>query len=279
VSIDALNWAFNINLPSSGQKLVLLTLANYADDRGEAYPSQKELARKTCLSERAIRDNLVRLEELEVIKRIPRVRQDGSYTTDLFQLNVGLVIKIDPVDNSSQPAADSAGTTGSFCQTQRQILPNPAADSAGHEPSLNTTITKSNHQSARDVLIGLGITPEVAGDWVELRKKLKAPITGTVLKEFQLEAEKAGYTLEQVFRTCCKNGWRGFEAGWVKDRGGGSVQTSGPPWWSSDSLILAKGSELGLSARPGESMGEFKGRINAKISLSTGNGEAQSAAG
>jgi hypothetical protein len=267
MSIDALNWAFNINLPSSGQKLVLLTLANYADDAGHAYPSQKALALKTCLSVRAIYDNLVRLEELGVISKMPRARTNGSQTSDLFKLNVGMTL----------PPAESA--TGRICRTPRQNLPNPPAESADPEASLNTTITKSNHQSAREVLIGLGITPEVAGDWVELRKKLKAPITGTVLKEFQLEAEKAGYTLEQVFRTCCKNGWRGFEAGWVKDRGGGTVQTSGPPWWSSDSLILAKGNELGLSARPGESMGEFKGRINAKIALSTGNGVAQSAAG
>lgn len=271
MSIDALNWAFNINLPSSGQKLVLLTLANYADDRGEAYPSQKELARKTCLSERAIRDNLVRLDELNVIKRVGRARTDGTYTTDLFKLNVGFKLPdlvVEKTPESGHPAADSAN--GRNCQIQRQILPNPAADSAGHEPSLNTTITKSN-LNAREVLQQLGIDDEVAKDWIELRKRLKAPITGTVLKEFQLEAEKAGLTLEQVFRTCCKNGWRGFEAGWVKDRGGGKVQASAPPWYTSDAGVLAKGNELGLSARPGESMGDFKGRINAKIACLAGN--------
>ncbi|MBD3812694.1 MAG: hypothetical protein IE917_10790 [Betaproteobacteria bacterium] len=40
---------------------------------------------------------------------------------------------------------------------------------------------------------------------------------------------------------------------------------SGVPWWSTDQTVLAKGRELGVEPRPGESMGQFKGRLTEKI--------------
>ena len=36
-------------------------------------------------------------------------------------------------------------------------------------------------------------------------------------------------------------------------------------WWSSESLIIAKGQELNLQPRPGESIHEFKGRVADKL--------------
>jgi hypothetical protein len=38
------------------------------------------------------------------------------------------------------------------------------------------------------------------------------------------------------------------------------------PWWSSNESMIAKGGELGLSPRAGESWGDFKGRIQTKMS-------------
>jgi len=43
-----------------------------------------------------------------------------------------------------------------------------------------------------------------------------------------------------------------------------------PAWWASESGIIAKGRELGIEARIGESMPEFKGRINAQIERNSG---------
>jgi uncharacterized protein YdaU (DUF1376 family) len=43
------------------------------------------------------------------------------------------------------------------------------------------------------------------------------------------------------------------------------TEAKGPPWWSTQELTIAKGKSLGLTARVGESMAEFKGRINEAI--------------
>lgn len=42
-------------------------------------------------------------------------------------------------------------------------------------------------------------------------------------------------------------------------------RTQGPPWWSSNAGIEAKGKELGMTARGGESWVDYKARIEARI--------------
>lgn len=141
MSIEALSWAFNLDLPSSGAKLTLLALANYASEDGEAFPSQKAMSQKTCLCERAIRTHLVTLEELGIITRVARTRANGSFTTDLFKLNVGAKPSGKICQRQNLPAAEND-------ISQRQILPNPAAESAAPESSLNTTTTKGNTKNS-----------------------------------------------------------------------------------------------------------------------------------
>lgn len=37
------------------------------------------------------------------------------------------------------------------------------------------------------------------------------------------------------------------------------------PWFTSDALTMQKGSELGMNPRPGESMADFRNRIQARL--------------
>lgn len=140
MSIDALSWAFNLDLPNSGIKLTLLALANYANEENcTAYPSQKTIAKKTCLSDRAIRGHLVVLEQLGVISRVSRKREDGTFTTDLFTLNVGFSPPKSIGRNYRRQNLPSAKNS----KVQRKNLPNPAEKSSYQEPSLNTTKAKN----------------------------------------------------------------------------------------------------------------------------------------
>lgn len=140
MSIDALSWAFNLDLPNSGIKLTLLALANYANEENcTAYPSQKTIAKKTCLSDRAIRGHLVVLEQLGVISRVSRKREDGTFTTDMFTLNVGFSPPKSIGRNYRRQNLPSAKNS----KIQRKNLPNPAEKSAYQEPSLTTTKAKN----------------------------------------------------------------------------------------------------------------------------------------
>lgn len=152
MSIEALSWAFNLDLPSSGAKLTLLALANYSSESGEAFPSQKAMAQKTCLCERAIRTHLVTLEDLGLIGRVGRTRANGSFTSDLFKLNIGALPSGKICQRQNLPEEE-------ITETQRQILPNPAAEYAAPDPSLNTTITKSLKPTALATRLPADWTP------------------------------------------------------------------------------------------------------------------------
>lgn len=71
------------------------------------------------------------------------------------------------------------------------------------------------------------VDPEVLQDFAALRKAHKAPLTATAVRDMRGEAAKAGLSLEDVMRVCCARGWRGFEAAWLAERGGGAGQARG----------------------------------------------------
>lgn len=60
-----------------------------------------------------------------------------------------------------------------------------------------------------------GVSDQSWGDFLELRKAQRAPVTETVMRGIAKEAAKAGLSLEQALQTCCERGWRGFKAEWV----------------------------------------------------------------
>ncbi len=151
MSLDALSWAFNLELPNSGAKLTLLALANFADEHGEAYPSQQAISIKTCLSERAIRGHLVTLEQLGIISRVARKRANGSYTSDRFKIFIGGEFTGGKFcQRQNLPEANSASlASGKICR--RQKLPTAKNDRSqrqnlpDHNQSLNTTVNTLLH--------------------------------------------------------------------------------------------------------------------------------------
>lgn len=123
MSIQAMSWVINLDLPAADGKFVLLMLANHADEDGYCYPSQKRLAQECGLGERAVRNQLSRLEDIGLIRRQRRTRQNGSRTSDGYWL-VGI----------GQPAK-SAGMSQDV--SNRQINHSQPAKSAAPEPSVN----------------------------------------------------------------------------------------------------------------------------------------------
>lgn len=86
MSLAAMTWAVEAPIERPTAKLALVCLADHADEEGACFPSQKALAAKVGVSERALRDALVWLEENGFISRSARHRKDGSRTSDAYQL-------------------------------------------------------------------------------------------------------------------------------------------------------------------------------------------------
>lgn len=88
MSVEAMAWAKDQRTGSPTRKAVLLAIADYADEHGRAWPSQKRLCEDTELSERAVRNALAELEAMELIFRTPQVRSDNSRAADIIQFNM-----------------------------------------------------------------------------------------------------------------------------------------------------------------------------------------------
>ncbi|WP_181708722.1 helix-turn-helix domain-containing protein [Chthonobacter rhizosphaerae] len=78
---------FDLDIPP-GQKLVLLALADCADDMGRCWPSQKKLAEKTSFVLRTVQSHLEWLTEQGFLQRKHRSNRSGYRTSDEYQINL-----------------------------------------------------------------------------------------------------------------------------------------------------------------------------------------------
>jgi hypothetical protein len=135
MSVQALTWALATATPSPTTKLVLLLLANYADEFGVAWPSVRRIGNESGLSERAIRNAIHALMDAELLTKEHQRRPNGSKTVDLYTLNLPAAFGA-ASDGFRDPAS---GTT---CRTLRHQMPVPPARRAGPEPSLEPSSEK-----------------------------------------------------------------------------------------------------------------------------------------
>ena len=102
--MQALAWAWKTTTESSGEKLVLLALADTANDTGECWPSVEHLADKTRIGERQVRRHLDALEGLGLLTRERCRRPDGNLGTYRYQLAMTSGTPV-PVDQRTSTTA------------------------------------------------------------------------------------------------------------------------------------------------------------------------------
>ena len=81
MSFRATSWAWTRNGVPAIAKMVLLCLADFADDAGECFPSQDKLAEKCGMTDRSVRTAITKLKEMHLITVRKR-----SGTSDVFYL-------------------------------------------------------------------------------------------------------------------------------------------------------------------------------------------------
>lgn len=88
MSFEAMAWAIKQEVGNTTAKFVLLMVANYADEKGRAWPSQERLAEAIEGSRHTVMRALDFLEEAAFLTRIRRHREDGSRSTDVIHLDL-----------------------------------------------------------------------------------------------------------------------------------------------------------------------------------------------
>jgi len=159
VSIAAMNWAWSLTL-SPREKLVLMSLADAADDRGVCWPSIPTVARKCCLSKRTIQRTLQDLVNGGWLQVEPRFRKDGSRTSNSYRLALeggdrlarapdkGDTGPVTPVTRARVTTDTPRTTKGTINESPQQ--PEPARNA---EPASRTEEPpRSSHQESKELI-------------------------------------------------------------------------------------------------------------------------------
>jgi len=109
---------------------------------------------------------------------------------------------------SDQVPSGNPDATGSKANQEPEPEPEPIVPNG----------TKTPAALAVQDLVSDGLTAETAAEWLAHRKRVKAPMTPRAWDGIKKQAVLAGIPLEDAVLMSLRNGWRGFEAGWVKGR-------------------------------------------------------------
>lgn len=114
MSIKAMNWAWEQRLPPNS-KLILMALADSADEIGKCWPRVRLIAEKCCASERTVQRVLKELEERGFLHIERRFRGDGGQSSNAYYLclespPVNLSPPYPPPSDILAPGGDAAVT-------------------------------------------------------------------------------------------------------------------------------------------------------------------------
>jgi hypothetical protein len=88
MSVEAIAWAFKKQIGDSIAKLILLALADYANDDGACWPTGDTLAAKAECSRRSLYNKFEELEQRGLLRKIQRRDSEGDLASNIYILNV-----------------------------------------------------------------------------------------------------------------------------------------------------------------------------------------------
>jgi Helix-turn-helix domain len=240
---------------SSTQKLVLLSLADNANDHGECYPSIANVAARTCLHERTVQTTIRTLAQMGYVRIVPR-----PGTSTLYRLSTTPGAAPPP-----GPTPPRRSATPGMAQDHPGVAPPPAQDhpGGGGEPPKGVAHDHPNHQlnhqltqkQTRKTAMpeGFGISDRVL-QWAQDKGHTHLDLH---LEHF-LGYVKASGAKYVDWDEALMNAIRG---NWAKVGGGRAAGD----WRRSDEATAAMGRSLGLTPRAGESWPSFRDRVESEL--------------
>ena len=197
---------------SWNEKILLMEIDSFTSQGKDCYISDEYIADKIGVSERSARAMISKLIELGYIIR---TRFDGRRRF----LESAI-----------------AKQSGRICRAERQDLPTTYIESTYISPT-EIINNKGNRFDFKKALMEIGVTEQVAEDWLKVRKEAKASNTETAFKGIQREIAKTGLSADECIRIAAENSWRGFKAEWLFNQ---RKSNSGKPSVLENNLAVAE---------------------------------------
>ena len=192
------------------RKLVLLKLADQANDNGECWPSYKTIAKAAECSRRSAVTHIDWLEKHGFLWIEERRIEGNRNLTNVYHLTLGKG-KLENGGGGENPAPKPVNNN----QSMNHI--NTTPDKADVEKPAKAKKTSVKwEQEALIALMARGVDEQLAKDYIAVRKDKGAKtLTETALNGLEREAVKAGLNLSQALIKCCERNWVGFDADWI----------------------------------------------------------------
>lgn len=190
--------AMNCKVGNPARKLVLLKLADNANDDGICFPSYQYIADKCEMTRRSAINHIEYLIKMGLVSKKERKNKDGSISNLYFlHLEQGS-------ENISLGSENFAlgGSENISPRTSHSLEP-------VNEPKKTTQKSESEMLLER-----FGITGQLAKDFIAHRKTKRGAISETQLSRLQKQADKAGISICEVVEICIERNWQGFNASW-----------------------------------------------------------------
>ena len=183
--------AMNCEVGNPARKLVLLKLADNANDDGICFPSYQYIADKCEMTRRSAISHIEYLIKMGLVSKKERKNKDGSIS-NLYFLHL---------EQGSENFA-LGGSENISPRTSHSLEP-------VNEPK------KTTQKSGSEILLEqFGITGQLAKDFIAHRKAKKGVINQTQLNRLQKQADKAGISICEAVEICIERNWQGFNASW-----------------------------------------------------------------
>lgn len=183
-------------------KLVLLALADCANDEGLAWPSIATLARKASVGERTVQRSLVEARTLGIINREEVIGRGCKYTfTPFTPRHAGTPATVSPVTNDAETPATLAPHPR-HAGTQSVIEP--------LEPSIDAKASKRAREQKPDIVIPDWIPQPAWSGWLASRKAKATPHVVELAIGKLEKLRRDGHDPGEVLNQSSLNGWRGL---------------------------------------------------------------------
>ncbi|HHE9989968.1 TPA: helix-turn-helix domain-containing protein [Haemophilus influenzae] len=197
--------AMNCKVGNPARKLVLLKLADNANDDGICFPSYQYIADKCEMTRRSAINHIEYLIKMGLVSKKERKNKDGSisnlYFLHLEQGSENFALGSENISLGSENFA-LGGSENISPRTSHSLEP-------VNEPK------KTTQKSESEILLEqFGITGQLAKDFIAHRKAKKGVINQTQLNRLQKQADKAGISICEAVEICIERNWQGFNASW-----------------------------------------------------------------
>lgn len=197
--------AMNCEVGNPARKLVLLKLADNANDDGICFPSYQYIADKCEMTRRSAISHIEYLIKMGLVSKKERKNKDGSisnlYFLHLEQGSENFALGGENISLGSENFA-LGGSENISPRTSHSLEP-------VNEPKKTTQKSESEMLLER-----FGITGQLAKDFIAHRKTKRGAISETQLSRLQKQSDKAGISICEAVEIYIERNWQGFNASW-----------------------------------------------------------------